>query len=103
MYVFIHQHSPVNHFAQRQRLIGELSPSSTQDNLVDCAHQTAGGLSNKYHVRDQGKTVQLQLGNVCLKASVGVNGGVEERAINERYYIVKSNKGRFFLNRGISK
>ena len=57
-------HSPVNHLAECQTLVGELRPPPVQHYLVYGAHETRSGLRNEDHVRDERESVELQLRDV---------------------------------------
>ena len=61
-----HSHAPVDHLAESESFVGELSPAAVQNYLKDSAHQSSRRLSNKHHVRDQSKAFQLQLRDVSL-------------------------------------
>ena len=59
-------HALVDHFAQRQRAVGQPRPTALEAQLEQAAHQAAGALGDVHHVRRQRQPVQLQPRDIRL-------------------------------------
>mmetsp|Transcript_111441 Transcript_111441/g.322178 ORF Transcript_111441/g.322178 Transcript_111441/m.322178 type:complete len:958 (-) Transcript_111441:1198-4071(-) len=69
-------HALVDHLAPVQRAQRQRRPTSAQADLEDRAHNSAGGLLDVHHIRQQRKAIELQFRDVRLKKDVDLRGGL---------------------------
>mmetsp|Transcript_29704 Transcript_29704/g.63181 ORF Transcript_29704/g.63181 Transcript_29704/m.63181 type:complete len:279 (-) Transcript_29704:1719-2555(-) len=69
-------HPLVDHLAPVQGPQGQRGPATTKADLEDGTHDPTCGLLHVDHIRKQGETVELQLGDVRLQEHVHLGGGL---------------------------
>mmetsp|Transcript_58238 Transcript_58238/g.125947 ORF Transcript_58238/g.125947 Transcript_58238/m.125947 type:complete len:267 (-) Transcript_58238:3132-3932(-) len=68
-------HALIDHLAPIQSAQGECSPASSKADLKDGSHDAACRLLHVDHIREQGESFKLELGDVGLQEHVHLGGG----------------------------